>query len=319
MNKKDKIILKNVKKRRRLFKSDKRKEQKILLIAVGVIVAFIALFVVGITTSLKLKTRSYVIEYANLPKNFDGYRIAQITDYHKGIYGNGNKALIDEMALLEPDIIVFTGDIIDANSKDIINIVDLCEKLTEIAQVLWIRGNHFYKTDENLANELESKLDDMGVISLVNECHTISRDGENIKFCGVDDPENLYAAQELPAEYAKEASFAAAERFLDETEKNSNGENGFKILLSHRYAIYEKFPEYGYSLALAGHSHGGQLKLPGGIDLIGYNLKLFPKVKSGYNDIDGMPLIVSSGLGVSNLNLRLFNPPEIVLIQLENN
>ena len=158
----------------------------------------------------------------------------------------------------------------------------------------------------------------MGVISLINGCHIVSRDGENIKFCGLDDPENYYAGEELPHEYIKRASAMAMERFLEETEKKSNGQNGFKILLTHRYSIYDKFPEYGYSLALAGHSHGGQIKLPGGVDLIGYNLKLFPKVTSGYNDIDGMPLIVSSGLGVSNLNLRLYNPPEIILLQLKN-
>ena len=304
--------------RRRLFKSDKRKEQKILIIAISIISAFLILFAVGIASSLKINTRSYIIEYANLPVNFDGYRIVQLTDYHKGVYGNGDGALLSAVKSAEPDIIVLTGDIIDKKSKDIINITHLCESLTDIAQVLWVRGNHFYKADETLAAELEKKLSDMGVVSLINECYVVSRDGENIKFCGVDDPENYYAAQELPGEYLNTASAMAMTRFLEETEKNSNGQNGFKILLTHRYSIYKKFPEYGYSLALAGHSHGGQIKLPGGLDMIGYNLKLFPKVKSGYNDIDGMPLIVNSGLGVSNLNLRLYNPPEIILIELKN-
>jgi predicted MPP superfamily phosphohydrolase len=305
-------------KKRKLFKSERRKEQKILLIAVAVIVLILVYIVVGIATSLKIKTSTYVIEYGNLPVNFDGYKIVQITDYHKGVYGNENKALVDGIRALEPDIIVMTGDIIDKSSDDIENITDLCQSLCGIAPVLWIRGNHFYKADEALAEELEGVLEEMGVISLVNECYIVSRDGQNIKFCGVDDPENLYSGEDLPSEYVKSASYSAMERFLAETEENSNGEDGFKILLSHRYSVYEKFPEYGYSLAFAGHSHGGQLKLPGGIDIIGYNLKLFPKVKSGYNDIDGMPLIVSSGLGTSNLNLRLYNPPEIVLVELKS-
>ncbi len=318
MIKKEKTILNNVAKNKRLFKSEKRKEQKILLIVFCVIAVFITLFVLGITSSLKIKTQSFIIEYANLPKNFDGYKIVQISDYHKGVYANSNEGLISAIVEIEPDIIVITGDLIDKDSKDIKNITELCEGLADIAPIVWIKGNHFYKTDESLAQELEKMLESIKAVSLVNECFMVSRDGENIKFCGVDDSENLYAGEELPEEYSRAASIKAMERYLEETEKNSDGEDGFKILLTHRYSVYEKFPEYGYSLALAGHSHGGQLKLPGGIDLIGYNLKLFPKIKSGYNNINGMPLIISSGLGVSNLNLRLYNPPEIVFIELKN-
>ena len=305
-------------KKRRLFKSEIRKEQKILLTVIVIVAALLVLLVLGVVSSLKLTTENYIIEYANLPKNFDGYKIAQITDYHKKIYANQNETLIKEMEKVSPDIIVMTGDLIDKNSKDIDSIAELTDALVDIAPVLWIRGNHFYKSDEEVSAQLEKTLTDMGVISLLNQCYVVTREGENIKLCGVDDPERLYKFDELPGEYASKASIKAMKRFLDETEQNSNGENGFKILLTHRYTIYNEYPEYGYSLTLAGHSHGGQLNLPGGRDLIGHNLKLFPKIKSGYNDIKGMPLIVNSGLGTSNLNLRLYNPPELVVVELKN-
>ena len=311
-------ILGGMAKKKKLFKAEKRKEQKILLIAGAMLTALIVLFVLGIVFSTNIKTQSYIIEYGNLPSNFDGYKIVQITDYHKRVYANDNKTLAEDIKALEPDIIVMTGDLIDSGAKDIENPVDLMERLAQISDVVWIKGNHFYKTDQQLAKELQEKMDGLGVISLINECYTVEKDGQNILFCGVDDPEKYFAAEKLPQEYVSAASQNAMVRFLDETEKSAAGMNGFKVLLSHRYSMYYKFPEYGYSLTLAGHSHGGQLKLPGGFDLIGYNLKLFPKVKSGYNDINGMPLIVSSGLGVSNLNLRLYNPAEIVLIELKS-
>ena len=116
---KSKEISRRTQKKRRLFKSGKRKEQKVLIIAIGIISVLLVLFAVGVATSLKIKTRSYIIEYANLPKKFDGYKIAQLTDYHKGAYGNGNETLISAVEAAGPDIIVFTGDLIDKNSKDI--------------------------------------------------------------------------------------------------------------------------------------------------------------------------------------------------------
>ncbi len=313
----DKSSITSGRKRKKLFKGEKRKVSKALLILIGVAAAFIAVFIFGIVTSQKLRTRNFVIEYGNLPENFDGYKIVQITDYHLGVYGNENKKLISEIIEAQPDIIAMTGDFIDSSSKDIDNVLDLAESLTEISTVLWIKGNHFYKTDEILAAQLKKKMDDLGVISLTNECYSVTIEGESISFCGVDDPERLYAAGELPGEYTKAASSRAMERFLDETDEADDSNAWFKVLLSHRYSIYDEFPEHGYSLALAGHSHGGQFKLPWGVDLIGYDLKLFPKVKSGYNDINGMPLIVSSGLGTSNINLRLYNPPEIVAVELK--
>ena len=140
MDKKEKTILNNGIKRKRLFRSEKRKEQKILLIVFCIIAVFITLFVLGITSSLKLKTQSYIIEYANLPKNFNGYKIVQISDYHKGIYGNDNDSVLSAVIALEPDIIVMTGDLIDKNSDDIINITGLCEGLADIAPIVWVRG-----------------------------------------------------------------------------------------------------------------------------------------------------------------------------------
>ena len=314
----DRPTISDGRKKKRLFKKGKRKDLKTLIIAIVVIAAIITVFVLGVTTSLKIKTSSYIIEYGNLPKNFDGYKIVQITDYHKGVYANDNKSLADEIKVLNPDIIVMTGDLIDSGAEDINNASELGELLVDIADVIWIKGNHFYKTDQVLAKKLQEKMDSLGVISLVNDSYVITEDNESIEFCGLDDPERLYSAKMLPGEYSKVASQKAMERFLSETVESSDDSVWFKILLSHRYSIYDSFPEKGFSLAMAGHSHGGQFKLPWGVDLIGYDLSLFPKVKSGYNNIDGMPLIVSSGLGTSNINLRLYNPPEIVCVELKS-
>ncbi len=314
---KDKSTISNGRKKKKLFKSEKRKVSISLFIVIGILVAIIAVFVLGILSSRQLVTKNFIIEYGNLPQSFDGYKIVQVTDYHLGVYANSNTELVAEIKKAQPDIIVMTGDFIDSSSKNIDNISELAESLRSITAVLWIKGNHFYKCDEKVAASLQDKMDSLDVISLTNECYTATIEDESISFFGVDDPERLYSASELPGEYIKTASKKAMERFLDELDNCGDESVWFKVLLSHRYSMYENFQEHGYSLALAGHSHGGQLKLPWGIDLIGYNLKLFPSVKSGYNDINGMPLIVSSGLGTSNINLRLYNPPEIVVVELK--
>ncbi|MCK5128457.1 MAG: metallophosphoesterase [Clostridiales bacterium] len=288
-----------------------------LYIIIVLFIISIVLFVWGLLASRELVVRNYTIEYANLPAIFDGYKIIQITDYHNGIYQNDNEVLVNKISEQDPDIILMTGDMIDRKSSEIENIVSLCEELKDTAPIIWVKGNNYYKADPQLAEELSRTLNDMGIIVLSNNCYNIEKETEHISFCGLDDPEQLYSSQELPTEYTKKATQKIIERNIETLKEESNNIGGFKILVSHRFTQYELFPEYGYSLAIAGHSHGGQVKLPFGVEFIGYDFKLFPQIKTGYNNIDGMPLIISSGLGTSNIDIRLFNPPEIVVIELK--
>lgn len=297
-----------------LLRVRKRRGNKVYVI-IGIVAFIIAIILLGLVTSTKLVVKDFKIEYENLPKSFDGYKIVQLTDYHKRVYANSNDTLIEKIAPLEPDMILLSGDIIDRTSKDVDNILSLCEKLVDVAPVIWIKGNHFYKSDKDLTAELDTRLPEMGVNLLVNSLLEVKRKDESIVFFGLDDPERFYSSRDLPKEYVEKADEKVIARNLDELDKLDTNSQ-FRILVSHRFTQAHLFEEHHFCLAFAGHSHGGQVKLPGGYELFGESLQIFPKIKSGNNDINGMPLIVSSGLGTSNFDLRLYNPPEVVIVEL---
>ncbi len=297
------------KKRRRA----KRKPMALLII----FILFGAFFIGGILNSKNLVVSTYNISYETLPEAFDGFRIAQLSDLHGRSFSNDQGELIDLVRDQQPDIIVLTGDLLDAHDTELTPCTVLCKGLMAIAPVYWIKGNHFHKMkDPTLAKTLHDKLIAMGVVALDDDVTEIKLEDDSIYICGLDDPQRLYPLNKMTAEYAKKVVRSQVISQLDKVE-NRMSEDNFRILLTHRPGNADLASERGYALVLAGHTHGGQLCLPGGIEVIGEYTEFFPELKSGYNDINGMPLIITSGLGYSNLKLRLYNPPEIVVTNLK--
>lgn len=90
-----------------------------------------------------------------------------------------------------------------------------------------------------------------------------------------------------------------------------------KILLAHEPQFFEKYVGAGYDLTLCGHAHGGQWRIPfTGIGLYAPGQGAFPKYTAGVHEKDGKAMIISRGLGNSEFPLRLFNRPEIVVIEI---
>ncbi len=171
------MILNKKTKKKRLFKAKISGGLKVLYIISALVLIILILIVWGLVSSRNIKINEYKIAYANLPQVFDGYKIVQLSDYHKGTYKNDNDELIEKVEQLNPDIILLTGDIIDEKSKDIDGISALCKNLVKISEVIWVKGNHFYKADEKIATSLEDTLIDMGVIILENDYHIIEIKG----------------------------------------------------------------------------------------------------------------------------------------------
>jgi len=238
-----------------------------------------------------------------LPHEFDGFRIVQISDLH-------NAGFVGEVAALaaeaQPDIIVFTGDIVDANHTDTGIALKMAELAVEIAPCYYVTGNHESWVGEY--TELETGLIELGVIVLHNEKLPVEKNGAEILIVGVDDPVFMNDGWEVDDD-------AALLRPI--LRSLTAGEDGFVLLLSHRPELFGLYAETGIELVVSGHVHGGQFRLPLVGGLYGPDQGVFPEYDAGLYTYGATNMVVSRGIGNSVFPVRFNNRPEVVLIELK--
>lgn len=255
-------------------------------------------------TNLKVKS--------NVNKNM---RIAQISDLHSKEFGRDNNTLYKVIMDQKPDIIVATGDLIDSNMKRINEIIEFCSRLNNKIPVYYILGNNEMRCSR--VKEIVEKLKEKNINVLENEISKIKIKGNIINILGlaekrVDKGEMFYS--KVNSRYKVENVEVLFKR-LEKLE-------GIKIVLSHYPENFESVGNYSYNkynfdIMFSGHAHGGQFILPvlGGIFAPGQGL--FPKYYKGvYGEKN--KLVVSRGLGNSGFPLRLFNRPDIVVVDIIN-
>lgn len=242
---------------------------------------------------------SETIPVPSAPEGFAGYRIAVVSDLHGKEFGEGNQRLLDYVRDLDPDCIAVVGDLLhEAAQLDMVPAV--ARGLAAIAPTYYVTGNHEWAA--GVAPQLEELLTDYGVTVLSNEYVMLEQGGDRIALVGAEDP-NGYADQPTVADLAQEVR--AREGAV------------YTILLSHRNNHYEQYAAAGIDLTLAGHAHGGLIRLPGTDGLIGPKRELLPDYTAGLYDLDYGQMVVSRGLGNQFPCFRLFNRPDVPLIILE--
>jgi len=243
------------------------------------------------------------IQIENLPENFSGLKILQISDLHNQVFGIKQQKIIDLAVESKPDLIFITGDLIDYRHPKVDIALELVDSLREIAPVYLVSGNHEIWSEEwgNLQKELLS----MGVKIMDDKIKIMERNGEKIYILGVADGGNQIGE--------------SSNKFEEKIRKIVTGlnEKQVKILLSHRPEKFLNYVENGIDLVFSGHAHGGQVRLPLIGALVAPHQGLFPKYTSGVYRHAKTNMVVSRGLGNSVLPLRIFNNPELVLVELE--
>ncbi len=252
-------------------------------------------------------TSTYTIKSDKLPNNFNGYKIVQLSDLHSKSFGNNQSELVKKVKKIEPDLIVFTGDLIDSDRYEEKPSLILMERLVQIAPVYYVTGNHEWWSGK--FNTLEEKLKSIGVQVMRNTAKEIAIGTEKIQLIGIDDPVNV---DESYAEGAK------MEENITNSIKGINEETNYQILLSHRPERFSLYSEYGFDVVFSGHAHGGQYRIPFVGGLIAPDQGLFPKYTSGKYKSDNTTMIVNRGLGNSIIPFRIFNRPEIVVVILSS-
>ncbi|MBM7616116.1 metallophosphoesterase [Alkaliphilus hydrothermalis] len=278
-------------------------------------IAFLLILILGIPVFLyqqnnMITTTNIIVESNRLPERFDGYRILHLSDLHSKSFGENQKYLVNKVKKAQPDIIVFTGDLIDSRRYNEEHSIILMEELAKITEVYYVNGNHEARRWNEYPN-LEKTLQQMGVKVLRNTHLPINRDGDQIYIIGIDDPNFDYA---MNREGKSVRDVLEINRWkIDEAQTNS-----FKILLSHRPELFSLYVESNIDITFSGHAHGGQIRLPfiGGLFSPGQGF--LPKYSSGKYEEKDSTLIVSRGLGNSIFPQRLFNRPEIIVVELKN-
>ena len=242
---------------------------------------------------------SETISVTSAPDGFAGYRIAVISDLHGKEFGEDNEKLIDYVRDLEPDLIAVTGDLIHDQAQ-MAMVRPVAKGLASIAPTYYVTGNHEWAA--KVVPELEELLEACGINVLSNEYVMLTEGGDQIALLGAEDS-NGYADQMTVGELADQV-------------RQEQGDV-YTILLSHRNNHYDQYQQARVDLTLAGHAHGGLIRLPTTDGLIGPKRELWPQYTAGLYDLSYGQMVVSRGLGNQFPCFRLFNRPDVPLVVLE--
>ena len=285
----------------------------------GIMVSVAALFLVFVMLFLHWNNKSivitdYVYESEKLPKAFDGYRITQVSDLQSEYFGKNQKNLIEKVEKTNPDIIVYTGDLLDRNHTNFDAAEEAMKGLLNIAPVYYINGNHEMAVEEHAMEAFYEKLAEMGVVVLFDCENKIEKDGETISLLGLSEY-TVFSCKGFVRDNSEPLDMELFAGALKDLRQQAE-ENAFAVLLAHEPQYLEEYAEAGFDLAFAGHAHGGQIRLPFTDGLYAPGQGVLPKLTSGMRYHENMALVISRGLGNSTFPFRVFNRPEIVTVKL---
>jgi predicted MPP superfamily phosphohydrolase len=136
-----------------------KKCKRLILIIVFILIALIAGWVIW--SNVAVQTSTFTIKSDDLPKEFDGFTIAHISDFHNAKYGKNNEKLISILKAEKPDMIAITGDFIDSYHTDIECALSFAQQALKVAPCYFVAGNHEARIGSQY-DELKETLEDMG-------------------------------------------------------------------------------------------------------------------------------------------------------------
>ena len=278
-------------------------------IAIVVILALITLINILLESHKENRTISfsnYRIHDKRIRKDI---RIVMISDLHNAQLGDHNKDLIKKIDLIKPDMIISAGDMIVGKPGKTVDIAsELLNDLGRKYPVYIGKGNHEMRTSiypqygdiwERLYNNTKDN-----VTWLIND--SIYLEKYNLKIYGLDMKPEFY--RRFKKLYMPDSYIAG--------EIGKADDKAYNILIGHDPDYFEEYAAWGADLSLSGHIHGGLMILPYLGGFISPMIKFFPKYYKGMYECGKSRLIVSAGLGIHTLKIRVNNEPDLVTINL---
>ena len=278
-------------------------------IGLGISLFAMAYLIFGATEGKQyFQVKEVAIESKEVPQGFDGYRIVHLSDMHVGSWNGNTQAMEKAVSMindLQPDLIVFTGDLVNNHAAELDNFIPVFSKLKAKDGVYSVLGNHDYSTYVHWENpedqkeelvRLKQKQAEMGWTMLNNRHVKLYQNNDSISLIGVEN-----SGRPPFPDYAKL------------TEAMQGTEGTFQILLSHDPTHWKRevLPQTDIQLMLAGHTHAMQTKIFGFTP----SQFIYPENDGLYREGEQM-LYVNIGLGHLLYPMRLGAWPEITLLTL---
>ena len=278
----------------------------IIIVLLAVIAVFF-LIVMAVDCN-RFVIRSYKWRSEKLKK---GGRIVLLSDLHNKSFGPGNEKLLAAVRGISPDLILIAGDMYTSEKNgDINTAVELICALAAEYPVFYGNGNHEQKTGleperyGEMYREFSERIEKAGVRHLVNE--KIYLPVFNMDIYGL----------EIGWEYYGKFRYAGMKPSYLENLVGRPDKDRISVVIAHNPDYFDTYAGWGADLVVSGHVHGGLMRLPvlGGV--ISPAMKLFPKYDGGEFHKDGSTLVLGRGLGTHTLPIRIFNPGEVVVIDM---
>lgn len=263
----------------------------------------------------------YTVKSDKLAKALDHTRFVVLADLHNMTFGVNNKRLVKKIEKLSPEFILIAGDIIDKQVTSYPSRASvLLQQLAGKYKIYYAYGNHEQKLELYGQGVWPQSMIGLSVswerfkesfkklnVEFLNNTDTVwEKNGAKLHISGVSIEQRYFERHDIKV---------MEEGYLHSLLGKSDNEN-YHILIAHNPVYFYDYANWGADLTISGHLHGGMVRIPGVGGVISPQVKFFPKYHSGNFTENGQEMIVSRGLGTHSHMPRLFNIPEIVLVEL---
>lgn len=277
-----------------------------ILITIIVIVLIVFLWIMLYDSNRFVVSRHQVRDKRILKK----VRAVVLADLHNKQYGKENERLLAAIAECEPDFVLVAGDIPTAHPGESLDVaIHLMRKLAEKYPVFYGNGNHEHRlklypnTYKDMGERYGKALEEAGISPLVNSYMTLQEYGITIYGLEIDRfYYKRFRVQHMEPEYLS--------GLLGQADPVT-----YNVLLAHNPDYFPRYAGWGADLVCSGHTHGGMVRIPF-LDkgVVSPRVSFFPKYDGGVFTEGGSTMIISRGLGMHEIPIRLFNPGELIVI-----
>ena len=285
----------------------------VLLAIIGILILFFVVIMIVDGNRFVVKTYKIITD-----KTKHSHRLIVLADLHGKEYGENNEKLLKAIDEQRPTGILIAGDMLTAKpGAEFYHVLRFLGKLSEKYPIYYGNGNHEYRLKlypdiyGDMGKEFEKGLNNISIFPLCNE--STGLEDENIVIYGLEIDREYYKRGRkvnMQAEYLKE-------------KLGTPDRNKYNILLAHNPVYFKTYANWGADLVVSGHVHGGMMRLPflGGV--VSPALVLFPKYSGGlYKEDNGTDttatMVLSNGLGSHTLPIRIFNPGQLVVLEIDS-
>ncbi len=240
------------------------------------------------------------------------FRFVVLADLHDNQYGRENGRLAAAIREQKPDAVLVAGDMLTAKpGKKHDRVIALFRQLAEEYPIYYANGNHEYRLKiypdvyEDDADKFEDALSNIGIHRLVNERVILPEVGISIYGSEIDRYYyRRFRVGNMDGQYLEQLLGPACDQ-------------QYNILLAHNPDYFSRYAEWGADLVLSGHIHGGIVRIPGGKGVLSPAIRFFPKYDGGIFREGESTMLLSRGLGLHTIPFRLFNPGELLVVDLK--